>query len=212
MFRLILLLAGYAMAQQVYTNAAFNAKYTAPPGWVFGSPQTTLDGSILIQPTRVGLSPAQCDVRFTKHTTETEAFQYPSSNGFFHTNSFMKVSRTLTTQAPIIFNIQDTSEPNVHYCYILVKQVDAGVLMAYFSTSNRSWSQQYNLVTTISDWNVNESLYMANWMGTSFLSEVGPVAKVSGVSAPRSGLKLTLVDALGRNPIKATAGNFIFRR
>jgi hypothetical protein len=213
MFKMILLLAGCAMAQQAYTNADFNAKYTAPAGWVFDPPTTIPNGSILIKPNRVGLNPAQCDVLFTKHTTETEAYQYPSSNGFFHTNSFMNVTRTLSTQAPIIFNIRDTTEPNVHFCYIILKQVDAGVIMAYFSTSNRIWSQQFKLVTTISDWNVNENLYISNWMGMGFISETGPTAaKISAAPTQSGKLRRELVDLLGRESFTMAPGSAIFKR
>lgn len=213
MLRLILLLAGCAMAQQVYTNADFNAKYTAPAGWVFDAPTISSDGFVVIKPNRVGLNPSRCEISFFFHSTLREAFHYPSSNGFFQANEFMKVTRTISTQAPIIFNIRDTAETDVHYCYLLIKQVDAGVISAYFSASNRLYSQTFKIVTTIADWNTNESLYMANWSETEFISLRAPTAaKLSTIRPPKSNMRMDMVDILGRESIGAITEKTSYRR
>jgi hypothetical protein len=195
----LIFLSTHAIAQQVYESAQYNAKYETPAGWVLPTPDTTINGDVLLKPNRVGLNPGLLEIRFFAHATAPEAFQYPSSNGFFQANNFMKVTRTVSTQAPIIYNIQDTTDPAIHYCYILLKQVDQGVIMAYFAESNRLWSHSFKLITTISDWNVNESLYMANWSGIRFISVTGPVTKVSAMTAPKiNPMRRELFDLLGR--------------
>ncbi len=196
MMKIILALAVSAMAQQVYKNDNLNTKYTTPAGWAFEEPDTTSYGEVRIRPTRPGLNPIFLQLAITKTASAGEGFYYPQAACFLA----MKFFYTFYTsaQAPILTAVQDTIISGVHLSSIILKQLDQGKMIIVRSASNRVYNQTIELVTSITDYQTNSSLYEANWANTEFLSLTAPTKVASTLGRPQGEIRKELADLLGR--------------
>jgi hypothetical protein len=181
-----------AAGAQVYTNAAVNAKYTPPAGWVMDPPLTSPSGTVQIKATRVGLQPVY--INFDKHALPSEAFLYRAYFSFFQMTSFYKAGSTSTT-SPSLNEIGDTTIGVAKHSFFTLTQADQNVTLVVFTSSYQTYTQSLSFITTPIDYRTNANLYFANWMNTEYLS-LAPVATRSVPGQRES--KVMLFDLLGR--------------
>jgi hypothetical protein len=169
------------------SGATFNITYTSPIGWDF-TPDQIFEGPLGAAVLFIG-HPSYPDLQFLavagfKKSTELEA------DYFNFTQNYGAVNRAFTYSinlAPLIYFSADTMINNIHYVISKIKDVEKNEIEVMYTCSNSYYTLQFNYITTVTDFDLNELTYLQNWNNLSIISTLTLEKKFSVTTLKKPG-------------------------
>lgn len=167
-----------AIALTQYFNPSVNLSFTVPNDWYI-TDTIGFSGFCLLVLSN-SYATASVFIVGWKENTVYEATRHGPSNCFYDNWSSSKLSIFV----PYLSYVYDTTINNVRYAHNQIKDKDASNtntithIRTRFTQSNTVYYHSMYYRTTISDYNINETIYNSNWLNLLFIySNPSTVAK-----------------------------------